>query len=436
MQSTEPITQLIKSTFGGNAFEKIVTPLAGLIFLRWADQFETELEAIAAFDEADFEPTLPQGLRWRSWCELQGNRLRAFLSERLIPALGGGLPGTFGYRVEKVKPALEHLAGQPEEVQNTLMEWVRQLKLETAEDRRAAGLAFDDILDVGLSRPKDLPHLSTPQVLAELMVELAEPKPGDRIYDPCFGLGNLLVQAARRLHGRGVQGAPRAWKEIRDNSIYGVENNPSAYVVAMTRLVLAGIENPGLQVGDALTRPTGQNRAAEGFDCVLANPPMGTQLNLQGANHFPINARWSESLFLQHVMGALRPGGRAVIVLPERTLFSTGPERRIREMLLKEYRVEGVIALDERAFPHSRLKQNLLVFRKELPADKVRFYTVGRLAPASGTVRQLSLFDAAEPSALYQVRHRRGETNREGRALHDRPLSPAENICGTLRLRI
>lgn len=40
---------------------------------------------------------------------------------------------------------------------------------------------------------RDSGEFTTPQPIADLMLELADPKPGDHIYDPCFGMGGLLV---------------------------------------------------------------------------------------------------------------------------------------------------------------------------------------------------------------------------------------------------
>ena len=41
----------------------ISVTLAALLYLRWADFQEAEQEAIAAFDEADYNPVLPAALR-------------------------------------------------------------------------------------------------------------------------------------------------------------------------------------------------------------------------------------------------------------------------------------------------------------------------------------------------------------------------------------
>src|SRR5262249_57570994 len=132
--------------------------------------------------------------------------------------------------------------------------------------------------------------------------------------------------------------------------------------------------------GDALERPLPRNRAVEGFDCIVAAPPWGRIANTMW-RHYPVPNGGIENLFLQHVMANLRPGGRAVIALPEGTLFRTGPDRQVRKTLLSEFRVDGVVSLPEGAFaPYTSIPSSLVVFRREPPAADVRFVRIA--APA------------------------------------------------------
>lgn len=60
-------------------------------------------------------------------------------------------------------------------------------------------------------------------------------------------------------------------------------------------------------------------------------------------------------------MASLRPGGRAVVVFPDGIFFRSGAEKQLRERLLSEFYVEGVLALPPRAFtPFTGLNSNLL----------------------------------------------------------------------------
>ena len=80
-------------------------------------------------------------------------------------------------------------------------------------------------------------------------------------------------------------------------------------------------------------------------------------------------------------MANLRPGGRAVVAVPDSILFRTGADHQVRKGLLSDYRVDAVVSLPAGAFaPHTGIHVNLVLFRREDPASDVRFVVVSRKA--------------------------------------------------------
>ena len=65
------------------------------------------------------------------------------------------------------------------------------------------------------------------------MLDLADPKPGERVYDPCFGLGGLLAASARRITASAKSLPPAAWIDLRQNSIFGIEIEPIPSVIGL-----------------------------------------------------------------------------------------------------------------------------------------------------------------------------------------------------------
>jgi len=390
----------------------IILPLAGLLFFRWVDQYEAEQEAIAEFDGVDYSPLIPERLRWRSWCTLRGEKANGFIQNELLPGIKNNQSNPLAYRTQRAVLALDGFTRLPLEIRDGLLDWVMELPFETASDRESVEQVFESLLKkVFHPTGPTGTEIMTPDPVVDLMVELAAPQPGERIYDPCFGIGSLLIKSVRHLKKLSSQMSPGTWADVQQRCIFGVEIDVIAYVIAMTRLVLCGIDNPGLEKGDALLRPVGRNRSAEGFDCILAAPPWGFRhrgkLTHEGVKPhqypFPVNTQQIETLFLQHVMMSLRPGGRAVIALPEGTLFRAGAELRVRKILLNEYRVEGVVSLPEKSFtPFSGVKANLLFFRRELPAENVRFYIVDRLAPEDDEKADQRAISAADAAAAFR----------------------------------
>ncbi len=242
-----------------------------------------------------------------------------------------------------------------------ILDWLRGLDLSTPAGRRLAADVFDEAVRFMVHRHgESLGQFVTPAPVVDLMVALANPAPGEKVYDPCFGFGGLLVEALRRT--RGATDASSPGQEVGPAAIAGVESDWRAYPVGLCRLVLAGV-GPDLTCGDALVTPFPDDRDARAYDCILAAPPWGDDEEE--------NSR-VEDRFLRHVMGHLRPGGRAVIALPEPWLFRD-ESTNLRKELLEEYRVDGVISAPAGTFePHTSIAMGVVVFRRAEPRDTVR----------------------------------------------------------------
>ena len=105
--------------------------------------------------------------------------------------------------------------------------------------------------------------------------------------------------------------------------ISGVELNESTFLIGLTRLVLAGVETPRLVLGDSLERDAPSSATREGFDVVLANPPIGgkTSRDSWRFQQFAILTPDLTGLFVQQVLAQLKPSGRAVVAVPDGFLF-------------------------------------------------------------------------------------------------------------------
>ena len=80
-------------------------------------------------------------------------------------------------------------------------------------------------------------------------------------------------------------------------------------------------------------------------------------------------------------MANLRPGGRAVVALPEVSLFRLGSDREVRKALASEYSIDGVASLPAGAFaPWTDIAASLVVFRRAARRSTVRFVTISPTA--------------------------------------------------------
>ena len=189
--------------------ELVLGPLAGLFIARWAGYDESEREAIAAFNEETFTPELPEALKLSAWnppTEYHAGDVAAALSEMKARSVAASAARHY---VACVAPLVVHAAERSRWMYERLHAWVGQIDFGAPEGRELAARLFDDALrSVMIRQGKLAGEFASPQHVAALMLDLADPEPGHRVYDPCFGFGELLVGAARRLRAVARAASP------------------------------------------------------------------------------------------------------------------------------------------------------------------------------------------------------------------------------------
>ena len=396
----------------GDSRSLIRDVFAAFLLLRWADLQDAEQEAMAVFEDRTYQPLLPEPLQWRHWACLDYPNAIADRLQELAQYVEG-------LRGDAAHPVAAYLHALAEPLRRVLkvnfvylhdfVRWVADLPFETPSERRALLDVFDQAI-AETSDPYDGQY-ATPVNIARLVAALASPQPGERVYDPCFGSGNFLVAA--------WQQAERSRNELRRPGalleVAGIEINASAFLIGLTRMLLAGIEAPRLELGNSLERESLSSPSRQGFDVVLANPPIGAKTSREPwrYQHFPIATSDSTGLFIQHALSQLKPHGRAVIAVPEGFLFRGGAERELRRYLLEQGQVEAVIGLPAGAFaPYTSVKGSLLVLTKQGGTSRVRMVDAapmfeqrsGRKAPLIRAVIAQQLADEVRRPELRKPR--------------------------------
>lgn len=374
--SQKAIWQVLDGLQGQVSADEYGLAIASLIYLRWLDFAESEREANAAIDGVEYEPVLPAKFHWRSWCNIHDRSALELIFSELASALNHFSNSRhigIASQLRRVAPAVERLSRFPTEILAQLIDWLASQPFETHMDQ----LLLRDKLDELLRRVRDKwsNEYFTPSAIVELMVALGEPKLGESVYDPCFGSAGFLTRAFDYVK----QHKPHdVWSVRSPLSISGVERNPDCFVVGLTRLVLSGVTEPQLELGNSLENEPSNIPTDRGYDLVFANPPWGSKVDWYEVNHYPIPSKDSVSLFIQHSISQLRPGGRAILVVPPGILFRGGREKQLRQLLVEEHTVEAVISMPAGAFmPLTSIPSCILMLRKGGKTKSVRMVDAG-----------------------------------------------------------
>lgn len=411
---------------------------ASFLLLRWADYQEAEQEAMAAFEERAFQPVLPARLHWRNWHDLNPPEMGCLVAQELCPYLVN-LRDSHEDSLSTYLHALAEPLRRVCEVNFVYLAdvvlWLARQPFETIHDRRQLLDLFDVVVSE-TARGYEGQHMSPPAV-AKLAVALVDPRLGERVYDPCFGFAGFLTAAWIHAEQAGTAAFNR--RENMPLEVFGIDINSHAFLMGLTRLVLAGVETPHLELGNSLEREPARSPSREGFDVILANPPVGLKTAREPGRyeHFPIVTGDAIGLFIQHSLMQLKAQGRAIIAVPEGFLFQGGKMADLRRYLLERGHVEAVVGLPAGAFlPSTGVKGSLLLLRKENVGEKVRMVDASQMFEApkrgrSAMIRNPMIQQLAEIVRGQSSQHA-WELSREDLAAADWDLTPRRREKGGL----
>jgi type I restriction enzyme M protein len=216
-------------------------------------------------------------------------------------------------------------------------------------------------------------EIYTPREVIRLLVEMLDPKPGEKVYDPCCGSGGMLILSYK--HVENVYGKDKA-KEL---FLYGQEANPKIRAYCKMNLYIHDIKDADIQLGDTLLYP----KHSLGFaDVVLANPPWnqdGYDENVLKKGdlwrqRFPYGFTSKQSAdwaWIQHMLAMAKDkNGRIGVVIDNGCLSRGGREGEIRRKIIEADLVECVLLLPEKLFYNTGAPGAIIIFRKNKPAER------------------------------------------------------------------
>jgi type I restriction enzyme M protein len=233
----------------------------------------------------------------------------------------------------------------------------------------------------------------TPRPLIRAIIQVVQPKLGDRIYDGACGSagflcesfeylkspGNANLHIGERRNGASGNGTSKLstkdFKTLQERTFYGKEKKSLAYVIAIMNMILHGIEAPNIIHTNTLTENLADIQERDRYDVVLANPPFGGQERKEVQQNFPIRTGETAFLFLQHFIKMLKAGGRGGIVIKNTFLSNTdNASVSLRKMLLESCNLHTVLDLPGGTFQGAGVKTVVLFFEKGTKTRKVWFY--------------------------------------------------------------
>lgn len=241
-------------------------------------------------------------------------------------------------------------------------------------DRDDLGDLYEDLLERNASEKKSgAGQYFTPRHLIDSIVSVMKPQLADVIQDPAAGTCGFLIAANNylRQHNDFDSLSDEAQRKYRNQTFHGMELVQDTHRLALMNMLLHGIEG-GVTYGDTLSDDHKQLPSAT---LILSNPPFGTKkgggLPTRGDLTFETSNK--QFAFLQHIYRALKPGGRAAVVLPDNVLFDGGICTDIRRDLMDKCNLHTILRLPTGIFYAQSVQTNVLFFaRGETDKDNTK----------------------------------------------------------------
>lgn len=281
---------------------------------------------------------------------------------------------------------------------------IEELYTELDRDAKEGGHSFQDIqgdvyeylLSEIASAGKN-GQFRTPRHIIKMIVELVDPKPGQRIVDPACGTGGFLLEAHSYMKTKLLSptelakvqpdedGFKRASvsekltkkvKETLDRSLTGFDIDQTMVRLGLMNLMMHGIDDPNIDYQDTLSK--GFNQKDE-YDIVLANPPFTGNLDKGDINAMlQVGTTKTELLFLERIFHLLKTGGTAAVVVPQGVLFGSQKAFvQTRKLLVEESELKAVITMPGGVFkPYAGVATAVLLFTKGGETVNTLFYAM------------------------------------------------------------
>lgn len=180
---------------------------------------------------------------------------------------------------------------------------------------------------------------STPMEINRLLIGILDLKDGERLYNPCYGMGSVFLSKMPKIE------------------LFGEELDSRLALIANLIVRLCGIKVERLCVNDLLKSPSFLNEDGfMKFDKILCNPPMYAHMGIEFLKkdaRFALTPalakRYPELVFLIHSLSHLKD--RGVFIVRNQVLQKGSNEAKVRQMLCEAHLISAIIELPKNIFP-------------------------------------------------------------------------------------
>lgn len=332
----------------GITYQQYVTELTYLLFLKMMKEQETE-------------SVIPEEYRWDQLLKREGLELKNFY-QRLLLDLGN----SENEQLRQIYSDASTSITEPKNLEK-IIKSIDALDWYNAKEEGLGNL-YEGLLEKNASEKKSgAGQYFTPRVLIDVMVQLIDPKIGERCADPAAGTFGFMISVDHYLKSKTddyFDLDPKEAEFQKKEAFVGMELVKDTHRLALMNALLHDMEGR-IELGDSLSS---NGKWMKNFDVILTNPPFGTKKGGERATRDDLTFETSNKQlnFLQLIYNALKEDGkaRAAVVLPDNVLFESGIGAQIRRDLMNKCNLHTILRLPTGIFYAPGVKTNVLFFTR------------------------------------------------------------------------
>ena len=255
-------------------------------------------------------------------------------------------------------------------------------------------LSFETFLKESISK-KNWGQYFTPLKVVRAIVNMIDITPGMKICDPACGVGKFLLEPI--LHDLHrfykvedgelkpqimLSGFDKGFDKDEQKTIILAKANMLIYMSGLLREHPEMTDKFAKLFNDTFLLQTNSilgtlaKPVHDQYDLILTNPPyvMSGSSNLKEEiskddalkKYFSVSAMGIEGLFMEWIIRALKPNGKAFIVVPD-GIMNRSNDKKLRDFILEQCEIDAVISLPLNTFFTTNKKTYILALTKKAP---------------------------------------------------------------------
>jgi type I restriction enzyme M protein len=304
-------------------------------------------------DNEIISESIPEFIKWESYKNKNGDELLNYINDIVIDKL------ETIFNKQNEETLFTKLIIQDTLALKQIIDKLDKLNLSGIKTD-IKGDAFEYFIQQYNTSNNDLGEYFTPRHIVNFLVQLANPKYGERIYDPFCGTGGMLISAFNHIRDDLIEQGyltEKVLKDLKENTVYGSEISSNARIAKMN-MILTGDGHSNIKQQDTLLNPE-----KEKFDIIITNIPF----NLEGTatSLYSLLDTNGNSQSIQHIINSLnkKSTSRAYVIVPE-SILNNKELKSLRKYLIDNNLLKQIISLPSGVFlPYTEAKASVLVLQ-------------------------------------------------------------------------